>query len=55
MSFETPLTLSGPLRSPRQMLQEQEYGGHVSIHDDIPPTSRSGRCPAARSADGCRG
>ena len=34
MSFTTPLTLSGPLRAPRQMLAEQEYGGHVSIHDD---------------------
>ena len=34
MSFDTPLTLSGPLRKPRQMLAEQEYGGHTSIHDD---------------------
>ena len=34
MSFDTPLTLSGPLRSPRQMLADQEYGGHASIHDD---------------------
>ncbi len=34
MSFDTPLVLSGPLRKPRQMLAEQEYGGHVSIHDD---------------------
>ncbi|MEZ5730397.1 MAG: hypothetical protein R3E48_21945 [Burkholderiaceae bacterium] len=34
MSFETPLILSGPLREPRQMLAEQEYGGHASIHDD---------------------
>ena len=33
-SFATPLTLSGPLRKPAQMLQEQEYGGHASIHDD---------------------
>jgi hypothetical protein len=33
-SFATPLILSGPLRKPAQMLQEQEYGGHVSIHDD---------------------
>jgi len=32
--FDTPLTLSGPLRSPRQMLHDQEYGGHASIHDD---------------------
>ena len=34
MSFNSPLVLSGPLRSPRQMLAEQEYGGHISIHDD---------------------
>ncbi|RYF94796.1 MAG: hypothetical protein EON95_03945 [Caulobacteraceae bacterium] len=34
MSFETPLSLVGPLRSPRQMLGDQEYGGHASIHDD---------------------
>jgi len=30
----TPITLSGPLRQPKQMLAEQEYGGHASIHDD---------------------
>lgn len=34
MSFNTPLTLTGPLRAPRQMLADQEYGGHSSIHDD---------------------
>ena len=34
MSFDTPLILQGPLRAPKQMLAEQEYGGHVSIHDD---------------------
>lgn len=39
MSFDTALTksgnvISGPLRAPRQMLQDQEYGGHSSIHDD---------------------
>ena len=34
MSFETPLALCGPLRQPRQMLADQEYGGHASIHDD---------------------
>ncbi|MEM7217043.1 MAG: hypothetical protein AAF515_01670 [Pseudomonadota bacterium] len=32
--FATELTLSGPLRAPKQMLAEQEYGGHLSIHDD---------------------
>ena len=34
MPFETKLTLRGPLRKPRQMLSDQEYGGHASIHDD---------------------
>jgi hypothetical protein len=34
MTFDTPLIISGPLRKPRQMLAEQEYGGHSSIHDD---------------------
>jgi hypothetical protein len=33
-AFDTSLVLSGPLRRPRQMLAEQEYGGHGSIHDD---------------------
>jgi hypothetical protein len=32
--FATPLTLCGPLRQPRQMLAEQTYDGHKSIHDD---------------------
>lgn len=34
MSFDTPLVIQGPLRQPRQMLADQEYGGHASIHDD---------------------
>jgi hypothetical protein len=34
MTFATPLILSGPLRAPKQMLHDQEYGGHSSIHDD---------------------
>ncbi|HEY8608188.1 MAG TPA: hypothetical protein VIM12_13820 [Noviherbaspirillum sp.] len=34
MSFDTPLSLCGPLRQPRQMLADQEYSGHTSIHDD---------------------
>jgi hypothetical protein len=34
MSFATPLILAGPLRQPRQMLTDQEYGGHASLHDD---------------------
>ena len=37
--FRTALTrtgtiLQGPWREPKQMLAEQEYGGHLSIHDD---------------------
>jgi hypothetical protein len=32
--FATPLVLYGPFRAPRQMLADQEYGGHVSLHDD---------------------
>lgn len=31
---DTPFTLLGPWRAPRQMLAEQEYGGHLSVHDD---------------------
>jgi len=34
MSFDTPLSICGPLRRPHQMLADQEYGGHTSIHDD---------------------
>jgi hypothetical protein len=34
MSFDTLLTLQGPLRQPRQMLADQEYDGHPSVHDD---------------------
>lgn len=34
MSFDTPLSISGPLRKPRQMLADQTYGGHASLHDD---------------------
>ena len=45
MTFDTPLetisrdgiaarVLAGPLRRPRQMLADQSYGGHLSIHDD---------------------
>lgn len=33
-AFDSPLTLRGPLREPRQMLADQAYGGHSSIHDD---------------------
>lgn len=39
MSFDTPIqeqdgVISGPLRAPVNMLVEQEYSGHKSIHDD---------------------
>ena len=33
-AFDTPIYVCGPLRSPKQMLAEQEYGGHASLHDD---------------------
>jgi hypothetical protein len=32
--FETRPALCGPMRRPRQMLAEQSYDGHLSIHDD---------------------
>jgi hypothetical protein len=32
-SFATEITLVGPLRSPAQMLQDQDVGGHASVHD----------------------
>jgi hypothetical protein len=39
MSFDTAITrdgdrLTGPVRAPAQMLAEQEYAGHTSVHDD---------------------
>lgn len=33
-AFATKIFLCGELRQPRQLLAHQEYGGHVSIHDD---------------------
>ncbi|MEQ1698679.1 MAG: hypothetical protein ABMA25_01150 [Ilumatobacteraceae bacterium] len=38
-AFDTPISregdmLVGPWRAPRQMLAEQEYDGHTSVHDD---------------------
>ena len=33
MPFATEITVSGPLRSPAQMLQHQEVEGHASVHD----------------------
>ena len=32
--FATEITLTGPLRAPAQMLAEQEYDGHASVHDE---------------------
>lgn len=34
MRFDTEITLTGPFRRPAQMLADQEYGGHASVHDD---------------------
>ncbi|MCU1504904.1 MAG: hypothetical protein JWM12_4258, partial [Ilumatobacteraceae bacterium] len=33
MSFDTEITVTGPWRSPAQMLADQEVGGHASVHD----------------------
>ncbi len=33
MRFATEITLTGPMRSPTQMLAEQEVDGHASVHD----------------------
>ncbi len=33
-AFATPMLLVGPLRPPRQMLAEQSYGDHASVHDE---------------------
>ncbi len=33
MGFATEITLTGPMRSPTQMLAEQEVDGHASVHD----------------------
>ncbi len=32
-------TVSGPLRAPAQMLADQSYGGHASVHDDATAAS----------------
>ncbi len=34
MRFDTEITLTGPWRAPAQMLDEQEYDGHTSVHDE---------------------
>ncbi len=33
MTFATPLTITGPAREPQQLLADQQYGGHASVHD----------------------
>jgi hypothetical protein len=33
MRFPTEITLTGPVRSPAQMLADQSYDGHPSVHD----------------------
>lgn len=33
MAFATPIQVTGPARRPRQMLAEQSYEGHASVHD----------------------
>jgi hypothetical protein len=33
MRFATEITLTGPVRAPAQMLAEQSYDGHPSVHD----------------------
>ncbi len=33
MAFTTEITLTGPQRSPAQMLQDQQVDGHASVHD----------------------
>lgn len=33
MRFETPLTITGPLRTPAQLLADQDHGGRKSVHD----------------------
>jgi hypothetical protein len=34
MRFDTPITMTGPSRRPAQLLGDQTYDGHVSVHDD---------------------
>jgi len=33
MPFQTEITVTGPMRSPRQMLHDQVTDGHASVHD----------------------
>ena len=37
--FDTEVTLTGPTRSPAQMLADQTYDGHTSVHDEATAAS----------------
>jgi hypothetical protein len=39
VGFDTEIVLSGPWRRPAQMLAEQTYGGHSSVHDEATAAS----------------
>jgi hypothetical protein len=39
MQFDTEITITGPWRAPAQMLADQEYDGHSSVHDDATAAS----------------
>ena len=39
MRFDTEITLVGPWRAPAQMLADQTYDGHTSVHDDATAAS----------------
>lgn len=39
MGFDTEITLTGPYRRPAQMLADQEYDGHASVHDEATAAS----------------
>jgi hypothetical protein len=39
MPFDTEFTVTGPWRAPAQMLADQEYDGHASVHDDATAAS----------------
>lgn len=37
--FQTEITLTGPVRAPAQMLADQHYDGHASVHDEATAAS----------------
>lgn len=39
MRFDTEITITGPYRSPAQMLADQEYDDHPSVHDEATAAS----------------